>query len=302
MVSKKVENVRMCKGHNAPLLNCIGQIKESDFYLSWSNFSDGKVPYCKKCVQKIFEYYLNETKTEKTALYFTLMKLDIPFIQEVFDLVTNKEKYSVDKLVGTYISELQRNTRKKEIWCDFSSSDIESKDIESKVQTVAERKRELKDLEHKWGLQDCIEDYDFLEATFNRYTNNVEFTNPQQEDLYKDLCRDRLLLRKINDNRYNGEETIDKVQNRISKTMSTLKLDQFESNKPKTLSEQSLFEKIRLCDENNVKDVYSKPSKYYDLNKIQYYNEKFSLRPLANMLVGNRDFSVNLEDIEQYDL
>ena len=42
--------------------------------------------------------------------------------------------------------------------------------------------------------------------------------------------------------------------------------------------------------------------KYYDLNKIQYYNEKFSLRPLANMLVGHRDFSVNLDDIEEYDL
>ena len=26
------------------------------------------------------------------------------------------------------------------------------------------------------------------------------------------------------------------------------------------------------------------------------------LRPLANMLVGNRDFSVNLEDIDQYEL
>ncbi len=58
MVSTKTENVRMCKGHNAPLLNCTGQIKESDFYTSWSNFSDGKVPYCKKCTQKIFEYYL----------------------------------------------------------------------------------------------------------------------------------------------------------------------------------------------------------------------------------------------------
>lgn len=302
MVSKKTENVRMCKGHNAPLLNCVGQIKESDFYTSWSNFYDGKVPYCKKCTQKIFEYYLNETKTEKTALYFTLMKLDIPFIQEVFDSVVNKSNYSVDKLVGTYIGELQRKRSSKEIWCDFSSSDIESNEIESKVQTVAERKRELKDLEHKWGLQDCVEDYDFLEETFNRYTEGVDFINSQQIDLYKDLCRDRLLLRKINDNRYNGEETIDKVQNRISKTMSTLKLDQFESNKPKTLSEQSLFEKIRLCDENNVKDIYSEPSKYYDLNKIQYYNEKFSLRPLANMLIGNRDFSVNLEDIEQYEL
>ena len=290
--------VRLCKGHNAPLLNCVGDVVETEFYNSWSNFSDGKVPYCKKCLQKIFEYYKNETNSEKTAAYFTLMKIDTPLIEEIFDGVVNK-KGSFN--LSTYITELQKRDSNKDIWQDFSGTDVELKDI-SEVKTIAERKKEINALEKKWGIQDCIEDYDFLEETFNRYTQGVEFVNSQQEDLYKDLCRDRLLLRKINDNRYNGDESIDKVQNRISKTMSTLKLDQFESNRPKTLSEQSLFEKIRLCDENNVKDIYSEPSKYYDLNKVQYYNEKFSLRPLANMLVGNRDFSVNLEDIEQYEL
>ena len=290
--------VRLCKGHNAPLLNCVGDVVETEFYNSWSNFSDGKVPYCKKCLQKIFEYYKNETNSEKTAAYFTLMKIDTPLIEEIFDSVVNK-KGSFN--LSTYMTELQKRDSNKDIWQDFSGTDVELKDI-SEVKTIAERKKEIDILEKKWGIQDCIEDYDFLEETFNRYTQGVEFVNSQQEDLYKDLCRDRLLLRKINDNRYNGDESIDKVQNRISKTMSTLKLDQFESNRPKTLSEQSLFEKIRLCDENNVKDIYSEPSKYYDLNKVQYYNEKFSLRPLANMLVGNRDFSVNLEDIEQYEL
>ena len=290
--------VRLCKGHNAPLLKCVGDVIETEFYNSWSNFSDGKVPYCKKCLQKIFEYYKNETNSEKTAAYFTLMKIDTPLIEEIFDSVVNK-KGSFN--LSTYMAELQKRDSNKDIWQDFSGTDVELKDI-SEVKTIAERKKEINALEKKWGIQDCIEDYDFLEETFNRYTQGVEFINSQQEDLYKDLCRDRLLLRKINDNRYNGDETIDKVQNRISKTMSTLKLDQFESNRPKTLSEQSLFEKIRLCDENNVKDIYSEPSKYYDLNKVQYYNEKFSLRPLANMLVGNRDFSVNLEDIDQYEL
>ena len=290
--------VRLCKGHNAPLLKCVGDVIETEFYNSWSKFSDGKVPYCKKCLQKIFEYYKNETNSEKTAAYFTLMKIDIPLIEEIFDSVVNK-KGSFN--LSTYMTELQKRDSNKDIWQDFSGTDVELKDI-SEVKTIAERKKEINALEKKWGIQDCIEDYDFLEETFDRYTQGVEFVNSQQEDLYKDLCRDRLLLRKINDNRYNGDESIDKVQNRISKTMSTLKLDQFESNRPKTLSEQSLFEKIRLCDENNVKDIYSEPTKYYDLNKIQYYNEKFSLRPLANMLVGNRDFSVNLEDIEQYEL
>lgn len=300
-MNKKTEKIRYCKGHNSPFLKCIGDVKESNFYTSWSKFSDGLMPYCKDCIQKIYQYYLDETGSEKTAVYFTLMKLDMPFIDDVYNASVKNSKKPIYN-ISTYISTIQKFTQNKEIWGDFSATDIELNKTESVVKTIAERKQELKTLEKKWGIQDCIEDYDFLEETYQRYTQNIEFTNPQQEDLYRDLCRDRLLLRKINDNRYSGEESLDKVQTRIAKTMSILKLDQFETNKPKTLSEQSLFEKIRLCDENNVKDIYSEPSKYYDLNKVQYYNEKFSLRPLANMLVGNRDFSVNLEDIEQYEL
>lgn len=300
-MNKKTEKIRYCKGHNSPFLKCIGDVKESNFYTSWSKFSDGLMPYCKDCIQKIYQYYLSETGSEKTAVYFTLMKLDMPFIDDVYNASVKNNKKPIYN-ISTYISTIQKFTQNKEIWGDFSATDIELNKTESVVKTIAERKQELKTLEKRWGIQDCIEDYDFLEETYQRYTQNIEFTNPQQEDLYRDLCRDRLLLRKINDNRYSGEESLDKVQTRIAKTMSILKLDQFEDNRAKTLSEQSLFEKIRLCDENNVKDIYSEPSKYYDLNKIQYYNEKFSLRPLANMLVGNRDFSVNLEDIEQYEL
>ena len=295
----KRESVRMCSGYNAPLLNCLGEVKESDFYNTWSKFTNGKTLYCKKCIDKMYNYYFKETGSAKSALYFTLMKIDIPFLEDVYDSVVDKKGENFN--ISFYINAINAKQSNKEIWTDFSVSD-ELKDTDRTIKSVAEKRQELNTLEKKWGIQDSEEDYEFLEETFKRYTNDVEFINSQQEDLYKDLCRDRLLLRKINDNRYGGEETIDKVQNRISKTMSTLKLDQFESNKPKTLSEQSLFEKIRLCDENNVQDVYSEPSKYYDLNKIQYYNEKFSLRPLANMLVGNRDFSVNLEDIEQYEL
>lgn len=300
-MNKKTEKIRYCKGYNSPLLKCIGDVKESNFYVSWSKFSDGLMPYCKDCMQKIYQYYLKETGSEKTAVYFTLMKLDMPFINDVYNSsVKNNKKATYD--ISTYILAMFKYSQNKEIWCDFSSTDTELSKTESVVQTIAERKKELDALEKNWGIQDCAEDYDFLENTYKRYTKDIDFVNPQQEDLYKDLCRDRLLLRKINDNRYNGDESLDKVQTRIAKTMSILKLDQFENNKAKTLSEQSLFEKIRLCDENNVKDIYSEPSKYYDLNKIQYYNEKFSLRPLANMLIGNRDFSVNLEDIEQYEL
>ena len=309
IMGRKAENVTLCMGHNTPMLQCIGLKKDSEFFSSWSPFhSNGKVPYCKECCNKMFQYYLDETKSAKTALYYTLMKIDIPFIKSIYEIV-NERSLSGDKNgkrtpinVGTYVNELRRYSKNKEIWSDFSATDVDITEVDSKIQTAEIKQKEMKQWEIDWGIQDEVCDYEFLNDTFNRYTKGVEFVNPQQEDLYRDLCRDRLLLRKINDNRYNGDETIDKVQNRISKTMATLKVDQFESNKPKTASEQSFFAKIAQIEQTKPADLYKEPKKYKDFNKLRQYEEDMVLRPLLNTLCGHRDFDINIEDAERYNL
>ena len=308
-MGRKAENVTLCMGHNTPMLQCIGLKKDSEFFSSWSPFhSNGKVPYCKECCNKMFQYYLDETKSAKTALYYTLMKIDIPFIKNIYEIV-NERSLSGDKNgkrtpinVGTYVNELRRYSKNKEIWADFSATDVDITEVDAKIQTAEIKQKEMKQWEIDWGIQDEVCDYEFLNDTFNRYTKGVEFVNPQQEDLYRDLCRDRLLLRKINDNRYNGDETIDKVQNRISKTMATLKVDQFESNKPKTASEQSFFAKIAQIEQTKPADLYKEPKKYKDFNKLRQYEEDMVLRPLLNTLCGHRDFDINIEDAERYNL
>ena len=309
IMGRKAENVTLCMGHNTPMLQCIGLKKDSEFFSSWSPFhSNGKVPYCKECCNKMFQYYLDETKSAKTALYYTLMKIDIPFIKNIYEIV-NERSLSGDKNgkrtpinVGTYVNELRRYSKNKEIWGDFSATDVDITEVDAKIQTAEIKQKEMKQWEIDWGIQDEVCDYEFLNDTFNRYTKGVEFVNPQQEDLYRDLCRDRLLLRKINDNRYNGDETIDKVQNRISKTMATLKVDQFESNKPKTASEQSFFAKIAQIEQTKPADLYKEPKKYKDFNKLRQYEEDMVLRPLLNTLCGHRDFDINIEDAERYNL
>ena len=309
IMGRKAENVTLCMGHNTPMLQCIGLKKDSEFFSSWSPFhSNGKVPYCKECCNKMFQYYLDETKSAKTALYYTLMKIDIPFIKSIYEIV-NDRSLSGDKNgkrtpinVGTYVNELRRYSKNKEIWSDFSATDVDITEVDAKIQTAEIKQKEMKQWEIDWGIQDEVCDYEFLNDTFNRYTKGVEFVNPQQEDLYRDLCRDRLLLRKINDNRYNGDETIDKVQNRISKTMATLKVDQFESNKPKTASEQSFFAKIAQIEQTKPADLYKEPKKYKDFNKLRQYEEDMVLRPLLNTLCGHRDFDINIEDAERYNL
>ena len=308
-MGRKAENVTLCMGHNTPMLQCIGLKKDSEFFSSWSPFhSNGKVPYCKECCNKMFQYYLDEAKSAKTALYYTLMKIDIPFIKSIYEIV-NERSLSGDKNgkrtpinVGTYVNELRRYSKNKEIWSDFSATDVDITEVDAKIQTAEIKQKEMKQWEIDWGIQDEVCDYEFLNDTFNRYTKGVEFVNPQQEDLYRDLCRDRLLLRKINDNRYNGDETIDKVQNRISKTMATLKVDQFESNKPKTASEQSFFAKIAQIEQTKPADLYKEPKKYKDFNKLRQYEEDMVLRPLLNTLCGHRDFDINIEDAERYNL
>lgn len=309
IMGRKAENVTLCMGHNTPMLQCIGLKKDSEFFSSWSPFhSNGKVPYCKECCNKMFQYYLDETKSAKTALYYTLMKIDIPFIKSIYEIV-NERSLSGDKNgkrtpinIGTYVNELRRYSKNKEIWADFSATDVDITEVDAKIQTAEIKQKEMKQWEIDWGIQDEVCDYEFLNDTFNRYTKGVEFVNPQQEDLYRDLCRDRLLLRKINDNRYNGDETIDKVQNRISKTMATLKVDQFESNKPKTASEQSFFAKIAQIEQTKPADLYKEPKKYKDFNKLRQYEEDMVLRPLLNTLCGHRDFDINIEDAERYNL
>lgn len=293
MATKK--DIITCAGEGQSLLKCTGGKTESDFYTTFNMWGKGHSCYCKKCLDKIYEYYYkNSGENDKVALYHTLIQENVPFITEVYDKLSAKYgKVTINK----YLTEVGSRSQKQTMWADFSASDFKLIDTDG-----FESQEEMKELVKKWGDQCSKAEYEFLEETFERYTQGREEMSSGEEDLFRDLCRDRLLLRKLNDGTYSGDETIDKVQSRLSKIMSTLKIDRFEEKKVLTLSEQTLFEKIRLCDKNNVEDIYSKPTKGYDLNKIQYYTEKFSLRPLANMLVGHRDFSVNLDNIEEYNL
>lgn len=294
MASKTIP-IKMCRGAGSSFLGCIGTVKETEFYDSFNKLEGNKVCYCMKCCDKIFKYYQDSGYDVKMSLYYTLQKIDVPFIQDVYDKLVSKGKISVKN----YLSEIQGRKDKIEIWNDFSSSD---KIIESTADEKEKQKERLEYLEDVWGIQDTEKDYEFLENTFERYTKGVEFINQQQRDLYKDLCRDRLLLRKINDGRYGGEETIDKVQNRIGKTMSTLKVDQFESNKPKTLSEQSLFTKIAQIEMTKPCELYKEPRKYKDFNQVKQYYKDLVLRPLLNTLAGHRDFEIDIDDISRYNL
>ena len=82
--------------------------------------------------------------------------------------------------------------------------------------------------------------------------------------------------------------------------MAILKLDQFEENKPKTISEQLMFTKIAQIEQTKPADLYKEPKKYKDFNKIKMYYKDLVLRPLLNTLVGSKDFNIDIDDVGKY--
>lgn len=308
MATKKEEQ-KVCRGYNSPFLNCVGKQGISNFYNSWSEFDDGKTCYCKKCATLIYKHYLDQfEEDELSALFYSCAKLDIPFVKDVY--ISSRE--STNKMIekgrktsyslSTYISSLQAKTSKRQIFKDFGCSSLNIDEVKSKTRDAEQKEKELENYKKRWGTQEDIDDYIFLEDTYNRYIVNFnDELIPQQQDILCDLCRDRLLLRKLSKTKDN--DMITKVQNRINGLMKTLKIDNFEGNQKRSLSEQSFIEKIKVMEETKPIELYSKEKEdYYDFSNRKKYYTDLVLRPLGNTLVGHKDFNIDMSNIEQYNL
>lgn len=320
MATKKIEKKGLmeCRGRNVEGLICNNPVDLNQFYDSWSPFNVldakselgrpikvNKLPFCKSCCDKLVNKYKAEGHSIEGALYMVCALNNLPYIGEkvktMFDFIAGeKEKKGakIEKVFGAYYRNLSRETTGHSLWLDFSRTDIDYKDIATKIEHYEVAKKDVEQLKIDWGNQNT-EDYAILTEWFVRYTKDVIFENQNQEDWYRDLCLARLRKRKMEENNEDASK-INVVQNQINGICNKLRIDEFESNKAKTMSEKTLFEKITLIDENNVKDIYKEPSKNYDLNKIAKYNKDMNLRVLGNMLVGHRDFNISMDDIEEY--
>ena len=282
-----------CAGEGQSLLKCTGGKVESDFYPSFNMWGNGHTKHCKKCLDKIYDYYYkNSGDNDKVALYYTLIQENTPFITDIYD----KLKPKIGKITpNKYFTELSKTNKNVDLWKDFSASDF--KLIDSEAMTDPQ----IREWEKNWGAQ-TIEGYKFLDETYKRYTKDIEKLTVAQKDLIKDLCQYRLMLRQINDSTYNGEMSQKDIQSQISSLLSKLKMDNFEEKKTGTLSEQSMFAINQMIERVDVVDVYGKKKEYEDhIGRRKYYKD-MCLRPLLNCLADHKDWDLNIDDVTQYNI
>ena len=265
-------------------------------------FPKSLVPFCKDCCNTMFKYYLQKTGTLEASMWYVCARLDMPFIKKVFERVQDQH-IEVDKFVETYYKYLwgSRSMKKAlDTWDSFADSDIDFKEISGVTKSDEGIKAQIEKLELDWGYQESEDDYKFLEYMYEKYTSDIEIENPQQEDLYRDLCLARLEKRKAEQGKINTDIT--KIQSRILTLMNKLKLDEFSSSKPKTVSEQLIFAKIPMIESHRAWDIYNKTQEYKMSSKRRKYYRDLVLRPTLNSLANNRDFNIDLSDLEKYNL
>lgn len=296
-MAKKAVEVTLCMGHNTPMLQCVGLKKNTEYFISWSPFhANGRVPYCKECCNKMFQYYLDETKSAQSALYYTLMKMDVPFIKDIYEKVNemsvsgdvNGRKTAIS--IGSYMNTIRKYTKNKEIWSDFSATDVDISDIDSKIQTREVKKKEMDKFILDWGQQPNLEDYQFLEYRYDVYTEGRELT-PSQETLYRKLCLAELSARRKEANQDSSKEDTEQ----IIKLMSKLKIDNFEEKKEKSDIERILEKQIWEIENTEPAEIVSK-EEYKDYLNIEKDWGKHILRAVKNLLTGSKDYPMITKD------
>lgn len=274
----------LCLGEGQSTLKCTGNKLITDFYSTFNMWGNGHSRYCKKCLDKIYDYYYkNSNDNDKLALYYTLIQENVPFITEIYDKLSSKYgKVTINR----YMTEFSSKTQKQNIWSDFSISDFRLIDTDG-----FENQEEMKELIKKWGDQCNKSEYEFLEETFKRYTSDdeEEELSPQRIDLIRDLCNYRLILRKINDGTYDGDMTQEKVQSQIANLLKTLKLDNFEVKKKKSDIEKILEYQIWEIENTEPAEVVDK-DEYKDYLNIQSSWGNSILRCVKNILSNSKEY------------
>lgn len=288
--------------------DCRREYLLDNFYKTKNQFhKNGVTLYCKDCCEEIVQHYLKQTGTLETAMWFACAQIGVPFIRKAYDefekrIQTFKDKSGKEdseyNLFANYYTCLTKNESKVDNWNDFSATDVALGDIQSLRKSEELMKAEYEKFELDWGKQ-TIEDYQYLEYMFDRLTGEIKLQNGQ-EDLYRDLCLARLRKRQLDNLSLEAkQEDLNKVQNQINALMKTLKIDNFEGNKPKSLIEQSLFEKIKMV-EQEMPCEYSDKNKYKDVKGLGRLIKDTIYRPLLNTLCGHRDF--NIKNPKDYDI
>lgn len=318
---------------------CDKEYVDTNFYKSYSYFygNIGKVPYCKQCIEKLYQEYLTKYTNEgcltpeKKAVQRLCMIFDIYYKEDVYNAAVDDAKKRGMNIspMAAYMKMIQLVQYKDKSYENtISEAEQENFAMASISDLSDETTVEQKTIDF-FGNGFTDEDYKFLKREYDDWTARHECNTKAQEEVIKDICFNRLqnlkALRK-------GEDTKDitasfqkmldagKLQPKQNagdttadnQTFGTL-IDKWENERPLPEIDEELrdvdkigayvdiFYRGHLSKmmglKNGLSNLYTKFMKKYTVNKPEYNDEENS-EVLFDAIFGNASLDSN-EDNEE---
>lgn len=274
--------------------NCGKEYKESDFYISNSIFfiEKKRIPYCKNCINNIYEYYCHKYEKEgydfpeRNAIKRICMAFDLFYSDKTFEsALHNTELKPSMSLVSSYfkVVSLVQNKRK-----NYDTTLLtEREDLKEEILTGLENEK-IKEFHRPnnvkaktikfFGTGFSDEDYEFLQNEYDDWTTRHECKTKAQEEVFKQICFTQLELQKASRARADTKDLMATFQ----KLLDTAKL-QPKQNHSDTISDAQTFG--TLIDKwETTRPLPEIDPELKDVDKIGLYLDVFFKGHLAKMM------------------
>ena len=282
--------VEKVKKEKYKCLYCGKSYVDTNYYGSNSVLHNnaGKVPYCKQCIERLFQYYsmkyANEgyPYPERKAVKRLCMAFDIYYREDVFNSAIRNYKDSDTNTspMSQYmrVIQLTQYNRNKETYENTLEKENQHEIAEaSPVDASTDFKADKYTMDF-FGSGFSNEDYEFLKREYEDWTARHECKTKAQEEVFKDICFNRLqnlkALRK-------GEETKD-ITAAFQKMLDSGKL-QPKQNSGDTMADNQTFG--TLIDKwENTRPLPEIDEELKDVDKIALYIDIFFRGHLSKMM------------------
>lgn len=275
---------------------CGNEFVETNFYKSFGNFYDniGKIPYCKQCIEKFYQYYFDKYTNEgcltpeENAVKRVCMAMDIYYTRANFDSAMKKIKQDNMNIspMGQYMKTISLSQYKNKSYDNTVSEDEQKKLAESlmDMSNISDRKVDEKTIKF-FGAGFSDEDYEFLQEQYSDWTTRHECQTKAQEEVFKRICFKQLEILKAT---RLGEDTKN-LDATFRDLLDAAKL-QPKQNSNETVSDAQTFG--TLIDKwENTRPLPEIDEELKDVDKIGLYLDVFFKGHLAKMMGLKNGFS-----------
>ena len=279
---------------------CGKEYVETNYYKSFSDFysSMGKIPYCKQCIEKFYNYYYNKYKeegcvnAEQEAVKRICMAFNLYYNARVFNFAMNdakKRNINISPL-SAYMKMIQLRQNNGKTYDDS----IEEMSAEEQAYFISKQLDTAEnggtsEIDEKtinfFGVGFTNEDYVFLKREYADWTARHECNTKAQEEVFKRICFKQLEILKAT---RKGEDTKN-LDATFQNYLDTAKL-QPKQNANETTADNQTFG--TLIDKwENTRPLPEIDEELKDVDKIGYYIDTFFKGHTCKMLNVKNAFS-----------